>query len=226
MSRASTRTAGLACMVGALTTVVGGLATQVARGSTAVSEEAWSYPWSPGTFVALSLLWAVTHALIFIGVLGVRRSGAAGPTRAARIGLVVALIGTAVLFVAELAEIPFREQHVDDNGPSVVGGLFGLGTLLTAIGLIIAGYATIRTGRWSGWRRFTPLVTGMWSLMLIGLVMADLASAGIGIYGLCFLALGAALCTEPSPPHSGSTSESTSWDLSSGRHSGASPTSS
>jgi hypothetical protein len=199
MSEPNPRTAGLACLVGALVTVVGGVATQVARGSTAVWEGEWSYPWLPGTFIALSLLWAITHALIFIGLLGVRRSGAAGPTRAARVGLALVLVATATLFVAELAGIPFSEQYVDDSGPSVVGGLFGLGTLLTAVGLILAGYATIKTGRWSGWRRVTPLVTGVWSLVLIGLVMTDVGSAAIGVYGLCFLALGSALYTQPSP---------------------------
>jgi hypothetical protein len=34
---------------------------------------------------------------------------------------------------------------------------------------------------------------------LIGLVMTDVGSAAIGVYGLCFLALGAALYTQPSP---------------------------
>lgn len=54
----SLRNAGVACIVGALITTVGGVATQIARASTDVSDQAWSYPWSPGTFVVLSMLWA------------------------------------------------------------------------------------------------------------------------------------------------------------------------
>ena len=199
MSLSFVRAAAIACIVGALITAIGGAASQIARGSTAVSEEAWSYPWTPGTFVALTLVWAVAHALIFIGLLGVRGSGAAGPRQAARVGLALALAATALLFLAELASIPFARQEMDDSGPATVGGLFGVATVLTAVGLILAGYATIRAGRWGGWRRLTPLIAGIWSLVLVGLVFTDVASAAIGIYGLCFLALGAALYTEPSP---------------------------
>lgn len=80
-----------------------------------------------------------------------------------------------------------------------MGAVFGLGTLLSAIGLILAGTATMRAGLWRDWRRFTPLVTGIWTLVLLGLVFTEVMAAGIAVYGLCFLSLGVALYTWPSP---------------------------
>ena len=195
----SLRKAAIACSAGALITTGGGVASQIARASTSVSDEAWSYPWSADTFVALTLLWTISHALIFIGLLGLRRSGLAGPTRAAAVGLSIALTGTALLVVAELASVPFRDATLDDTGPAIVGAIFGIATLLSAVGLILAGRATMQSGLWSGWRRLTPLVTGIWTLLLVGLVFTSVMAAGIAIYGVCFLALGIALYTSPAP---------------------------
>lgn len=95
----SLRNAGIACVAGAFITAIGGAASQIAVATTEVSDEAWTYPWPSETFVALSLLWGLAHALIFIGLLGLRRSGLAGPTRAAAVGLTLALTGTALLLV-------------------------------------------------------------------------------------------------------------------------------
>lgn len=202
----SLRKAGIACIVGALITAGGGVASQIARASTNVSDEAWTYPWSGGTFIALTLLWGVSHLLIFFGLLGLRRSGLAGPTRAAAVGLSLAMAGMALLLVAEVASIPFRDQTVDDTGPAIVGAMFGLATLLTAVGLITAGKATMQSGRWHDWRRVTPLVTGIWALALVGLVFTPVMALGIAIFGLCFLALGIALYTSPAPATTASAS--------------------
>ena len=57
----------------------------------------------------------------------------------------------------------------------------------------------MQAGLWSDWRRFTPLATGLWTLVLVGLAFTEVVAVGIAIYGLCFLALGVALYTRPSP---------------------------
>lgn len=44
----------------------------------------------------------------------------------------------------------------------------GVGTVLTAVGLIMAGATTLRSGVWSGWRRYTPLVLGVWMVAMMG----------------------------------------------------------
>ena len=195
----SIRRAGITLIVGALITAIGGAVSQIVQASTAVSDEIWRYPWSSETFIPISLLWAFAHALIIIGILGFRRSGLAGLSRMAAIGLALALIGTALLLLGELAAIPIRDQNIDDTAPAIVGGVFGTGTLLSAIGLLLAGKATMQASPWRDWRRFTPLVAGIWTLVLVALAFTKALPTGVAIYGLCLLALGAALYTRPSP---------------------------
>jgi hypothetical protein len=147
----------------------------------------------------MSILGALLHLLVFIAVLAFARSGLAGPSRAARIGLIMALAGTVLLFVGELASIPVRDQHVDDTGAAIAAAIFGIGGVLSAVGFVAAGLATARAGLWHGWRRFTPLATGISILAVLGLQLVDALDAGITVYGLCLLALAVALYTQPVP---------------------------
>lgn len=103
----SVRRAGLALIAGALITAVGGAASQIVQASTSVSDDLWRYPWSSDLFVPISVLWAFAHVLVIVGLLGLRRSGVAGPTRSAAVGLALAIAGTGVLLVAEFASLPF-----------------------------------------------------------------------------------------------------------------------
>jgi hypothetical protein len=197
---ASIRRAGiLGVLGGALTALAGILVQGVVMPASDVSDEMWSYPWSSDAFVAVSAVYAVLHALVFVGILGYARSGVAGTGRAARAGTATALAGTAVLLVAELLSIPVADQRLDDSGAGLVGACFGLGTALSAIGFLVAGVATVRAARWDGWRRFVPLATGIWLTVLVGLAMTAALPFGVGVYGLCVTALGVALVTQPAP---------------------------
>jgi hypothetical protein len=167
--------------------------------STTVSDDLWSYPWSSDALVPVSLLWALAHLLTLAGLVGFRRSGLAGQRRTARAGLALAVAGAALLVACELASLPFRDQQLDATGPAIVGGLFGIATLLSAIGLLMAGKATLQAGLWDGWRRFTPLITGVWSLILVGLAPTTALPIGVGVYGVCLFLLGIALSTRPVP---------------------------
>jgi hypothetical protein len=86
--------------------------------------------------------------------------------------VVVALVA-AVFFVGEFASMAIAEKATNDSISAAVDTLFGIASLLTAGGLLAAGWATLRAGRWSGWRRLTPLACGLWSLALIGFVFTD-----------------------------------------------------
>ncbi|MDQ6741572.1 MAG: hypothetical protein M3Z97_01505 [Candidatus Dormibacteraeota bacterium] len=191
----SLRTAGLACILGALITIGGGIATQLVAASTDVSRDVYSYPYHADVHRGLSVLWAATHALIFVGLLGFLQSGLAGSSRTARMGLMLALAGTALLFVGEFASMAVAERPTSGGIASAVDALFGIASLLTAGGLLAAGWATVRARRWSGWRRLTPLACGLWSLALIGFVFTDVRMSAIAVYGLCFLAFGIGLFT-------------------------------
>lgn len=196
----SLRTAGISCIVGAAATTLGGIVVQgIVQPATTVSDHRWSYPWSSGALVPVSILWASLHVLVFVGVLGFARSGVAGHSRSARLGTALALVGTALLFVGEIASIPIRDQRTDDIGAVIVGGIFALAILLTAVGFLAAGIATVRARLWQGWRRFTPLTAGIVTFALLGLNATKALPTGVATYGLCLLALGVALYTQPTP---------------------------
>ena len=192
----SVRRAGGACIAGAAIQAVSGVVTQVVAASTDVSDEVWSYPWTGSAFTTVSLIWGAGQVLLLIGVLGLRRSGATGPTGAARAGLTAAVIGTALILVGQLASIPVADDFLDDTGPQLLGGVFGLGSVLTAVGMVLAGIAALQTGRWTGWRRYTVLAVGAATVALVGLQFTPALSLGVAIYALAFFAVGVALLTD------------------------------
>jgi len=196
----SLRAAGISCIVGAAATTLGGIVVQgIVQPATNVSDRRWSYPWSSGALVPVSILWASLHVLVFAGVLGFARSGLAGHGRSARLGTTLALVGTALLFVGEIASIPIRDQRTDDTGAVIVGAIFALAILLTAVGFLAAGVATVRAQLWQRWRRFTPLTAGVVTIALLGLNVTKALPTGVAMYGLCLFALGLALYTQPTP---------------------------
>lgn len=193
----ATRIAGRACAGGAALGVVVGVTTQVVQASTDVPKDQWSYPWWSGASISFWLVAALAHALIAVGVIGLQRSGVAGTTRAARLGLTTALCGTALIVAGHLVSIPIRNQTTHDTWPQVVGAAFGVGTILVAIGLLLAGRTTLRERNWDDWRRFTPLAAGAWALALIPLQLTPVLPSAVAVYGLFFVAIGVALGGSP-----------------------------
>lgn len=183
----------------ALSAISGAVVQGAVQPSTTVPDTMWRYPWSSGAFVLVSVVYAAMHVLVIVGLIGLRRSGMAGPTRAASAGLLVAITGTALLLVGELASIPIRHDRTDDTAAAVVGAVFGIAVVLSAVGFLITGRATIQAGLWTDWRRFTPLATGLWTTALVGISLTKALPTGVGIYGLCLLALFVALYTRPVP---------------------------
>ena len=197
------RRTGIALIAGALITAIGGVVSQFVQASTTVSDDLWRYPWSSDAFVPVSVLWAAAHVLVIIGLLGFRRSALAGDSTAARRGITLAIAGTALLLVGEIASLPMTDEATNSTAGGIVGAVFGLGTLLSAVGLLLAGKATLSARRWQDWRRFTPITAGAWTLALVGIAMTKGLATGIAIYGLCLLALGIALYSRPSVATSG-----------------------
>ena len=196
----SLRRAALAGIIGAAATTIGGLVVQAAvQPATTVSDDRWSYPWSSSALVPISILWASLHVLVFLGVLGFARSGLAGTSRGARVGLFLALAGTALLFVGELSSIAVRDQGIDDTGAEAVGAIFAVAIVLSAVGFLSSGIATLRTRLWPGSRRYAPLGVGIWTTALLGLNMTKALPTAVAVYGLCLLALSLALYTQPVP---------------------------
>jgi hypothetical protein len=195
------RRAAVGMMVAAAATAVAGAVLQFGLQPAAdISDDMWRYPWSSsGAFVAFSVFSATIHGLVAFGVLAFRRSGVAGRSRAATVGVALAVAGTLLLLVGELASIPIRNAEVSDTSAGIVGGVFGLASILSAVGFLLAGRATLRAGVWHDWRRFTPLVTGIWTsaLVVIAPALTKALHGGVGLYGVCLLAMAIALYTEP-----------------------------
>ncbi len=67
------------------------------------------------------------------------------------------------------------------------------------LGCSLITHPGLRTGRWSGWHRFTPLAAG---LFFVVVVMPSFALPGrdfeyaIAVWGVCFLLLGMAMRAE------------------------------
>jgi len=200
---ATVRRAGIALIAGALITAIGGVVSQFVQASTTVSDDLWRYPWSSDAFVPVSVLWAAAHVLVIIGLLGFRRSALAGDSTAARRGITLAIAGTALLLVGEIASLPMTDEAANSTAGGIVGAVFGLGVLLSAVGLLLAGKATLSARRWQDWRRFTPITAGAWTLALVGIAMTKGLATGVAIYGLCLLALGIALYSRPAVATSG-----------------------
>lgn len=184
---------GRACVAGATVAVILAATTQAVQTDTDIPTHQLSYPWWSEAAVLFYLLAAGSQLLLAAGVLGLRRSGVAGTGRSADLGLLAALAGTALIAVGDLATIPLRHELVDSGWPRVVEAIFAVGTVVSTLGFLVAGRATVRAGVWTDWRRFTPLAIGIWSVALVGLQFTSLLPTGVGIYGLCFLALGVAL---------------------------------
>lgn len=166
--------------------------------TTSVSDDLWRYPFSSsGAFVAFSAVSAVLYGLVMNGLVAFGRGGAAGRSRSATVGVAAAVIGTALFLVGQVASIFIRDARFDDTEAQIVIACFALGSFISMIGFLLAGRATARAGIWDGWRRFTPLATGLWLVVLNVLPVAvpALLNAGVGIYGLCLLAVAVAMHT-------------------------------
>jgi hypothetical protein len=190
------RTAGTACALGGFALFAGAVTTQIIQASTSVSDQLWRYPWSSRTAVIAWAVFGAMEALVLTGVLAWQRSGVAGSGRAARVGLPLAAVGTALIVVGHFASIPVRNQTIHETGAQLVGGIFGAGTVLSAVGLVLAGWATLRAGVWQDWRRFVPLTIGVVTFALIGLQFTKALPTGVAVYSLGFAALGLALMQE------------------------------
>ncbi len=173
----------------------GALITAAYRNASPISEDHLSYPWSGATAVTTSLIWGVTQLLIVVGLMAFARSGAASTT-AGRVGGRLAVAGASLYVVAHALSLVAYDATLDEPISVAVLSCFGAGTLLAAVGLLMAGTAALRLTVWSGWRRYTPLVLGVWMVAMMPLQFTPALPFAVGIYALAIMALGLALIVE------------------------------
>lgn len=185
------RGAGVLCAASALLLVIGCAVTQWQFAVTTVPDDTWRFPWSPTAFIVTTLIWATTQAAIVPALLVWQRSGVAGSGFAARWGLRLLVLGSVIGVVAHLASLPFVDAKFEDI--AVLGAVFGIGALLATVGFLMAGVGTVRTHRWTGVFRWTPLGIGIVGVALMFLQFTPLLPTGVGLYYLGFVPLGLAV---------------------------------
>jgi hypothetical protein len=155
--------------------------------------------------------------ITLIGIAGLMRSNAAGNSSLGKIGLSVTLLSFPLLGMVAVAEglnsmnlhgvVRLMERSNDPNGT----GLLLYPLLFGLTGLLLAGIAVLRARRWRGWRRYIPLLIGLYPVLSIMLLypallpsVANISYSGRNELGhwlgalffLVWLALGVALRTE------------------------------
>lgn len=139
---------------------------------------------------------AIAQLLLLAGLIGLARTGAAGATRLGRVGLAAAIGASGLLVIAELVE-PFAE--------TTAVPIYGVASPLLGVGMVFIGIAILRTGHWTGWRRFAPLACGIY---VLGVLLPAFAISGgpnfvaLTALNLCWLAVGVALWASTDLPPS------------------------
>ena len=177
----------------------GALITAAYRSASPVSDEQLSFPWDGATAITTSLIWGITQVMLVVGLVAFTRSGAA-PAKVGQVGAQLAVAGASLYVVAHALSLAGHAAAISDPIAVVVLSCFGIGTLLTASGLIMAGAVTLRSGVWSSWRRCTPLVLGAWMVAMMPLQFSAALPVAVGVYAVAAMAFGLAMIIESLEP--------------------------
>jgi hypothetical protein len=129
----------------------------------------------------------VIDLLFLFGVAALWRSGALRRDRLSIAGLAIALPGLAVVAIGHPATF---------LNPDAGAFFFGIGLILTSIGMIVTGVAVLKARRWDGWRRFTPMACGLCILVVLMpsfLLPARTFEYGVAVWAFCWLLFGLSL---------------------------------
>ena len=186
--------AGLVCLAAGILGAVSGILLAFYPGQ--VSEDMFSYPFTAGGFIVLQIWFFFQHLGLLAGIAALPRAETMSQGWSARWGTGLAAWGMLLLAVTELIAIAARNSTYPGDGTGLLDVLYGVSSFAVGVGLILAGIAIRRRGRWTGWRGLVVLVAGVFVFVpmtpaLMGpFVLARLA---ITVWMLLFAALGYAL---------------------------------
>lgn len=186
--------AGILCLWAGLLGAASGIYLAVVP--PAVDPGRYSFPLDSLQFVLIQLWFAVQHIGLILGLLGLQATGAAGSGRAAGIGHVAAVAGMALLTLAELVAIGAAGSSAPTPLISLLDVGYGLSILMIGVGLVMVGLAVLRRRQWQGWRRYLPLLLGVYVFFpMTPAIAGPFVAARLAITGwmLLFAALGWAL---------------------------------
>lgn len=185
--------AGVAMVVGAAVQADGGVLTAAYRVDSTVDDDLLRFPWHGASAAATTITWGATQLLITLALVVFARCGATGSSRSGRAGAWMAVTGNVLFTLGHAVTLGSLDATIEDGPGIVVMTLFGLGTVLNVVGFLLAGVATSREGRWSGWCRYTPLAVGLATIVLLPLQFTSLLAVAVALYSCTLIALGAAM---------------------------------
>ena len=125
-------------------------------------------------------------------------AGAAGTGLLGRLGIGVGVLGALLLAVAEVITL---------SAPATSETLFAIAPNLVGLGLVLAGIAVVRTGRWTGWRRWVTLALGVYVFAVLTPVLiasggppAYAAIAGLLVWQVLWVLIAVAVLVEAERP--------------------------
>ncbi len=186
--------AGAVCVAAGILGAVSGIVLAVYPAQ--VSEDMFSYPLTAGGFTVIQIWFFVQHVGLLSGIAALARAAVMAQGRSARWGSGLAVSGMALLAVTELIAITARNSTYPGDGTGLLDALYGVSSVAVGVGLILAGIAVRRGGRWSGWRGLVVLVAGIFVFVpMMPALMGPfvLARLAITAWMLLFAALGYAL---------------------------------
>ncbi len=161
-----------------------------------VSENMFSYPLTADGFTLIQIWFFVQHLGLVAGIAALARAGVMTQGRGARWGTGLAVAGMALLAVTELIALRARNSTYPGEGTGLIDVLYGVSSVAVGVGLILAGVAVRRRGKWTGWRGAVVLVAGIFVFVpMVPAMMGPfiLARLAITVWMLLFAALGYAL---------------------------------
>lgn len=187
------RRSGLVCLVAGILGAASGVFLSVYPGQ--VPDDRYSYPLTAAGFVAIQLWFGVHHLGLLAGIAAQGPADVLGSGKAGRWGVRLGVAGMALLALAEVLAVTARHEVVGE-GTALLDTLYGVSTTVIGVGLVVAGLAVRRAGRWTGWRGNVVLVAGIWVFVpMIPALMGPFLAARLAITGwmLVFAGLGYAL---------------------------------
>ncbi len=146
---------------------------------------------------ASSVFLAIAHSLTAAGFVGVVLAGPHRHRRPATIALWVAIVGFVGLSFCELASGAIAGQTTTSEAASTVGTAFGVASMATALGSIVAGVVIVRAHAWQGLARWVVLASGILMIVVVtpALIIGDLWPRTIALilWSTTFVPLGQAI---------------------------------
>lgn len=174
----------------------GGVVVAALRTTSTVPDNRLNFPLSGSTATTAEIVWGFSQLAFLVALVGFRRRPAVSRSRTGRMGATAALLGGLLFLGGHAVCLTFPDALISDAAGVTAASLFAAGSVLIALGFLVAGAAVLRGGGWSGWRRLTPLAVGAWMAVLIPLQFTSLLQAAVAVHALTVGALALAMLAE------------------------------